>query len=200
MAKRFYPLEVAGCKRALPVMNISETKAIAAFVILGDVEIVIKTAHELAKKVPKDADYVMTAETKGIPLAAELAKNLGHETYMVARKSVKAYMDNPIWVEDESITTEGKQKLYLSESDVNLIRGKRVLLVDDVISTGGSMKALRELAEKAGAEVICQVRFWRKVKRLGGMILFISHLFRYWTRNKKKAVLSETAFYTFQPY
>lgn len=156
MAKRFYPLEVAGCKRSLPVMNISETKAIAAFVILGDVEIVEKTAHELAKKVPKEADYIMTAETKGIPLAAELAKNLGHKTYMVARKSVKAYMENPIWVEDESITTEGKQKLYLSESDVNLIRGKRILLVDDVISTGGSMKALRELAEKAGAEVICQ--------------------------------------------
>lgn len=156
MAKRFYPLEVAGCKRSLPVMNISETKAIAAFVILGDVEIVEKAAHELVKKVPKEADYIMTAETKGIPLAAELAKNLGHKTYMVARKSVKAYMENPIWVEDESITTEGKQKLYLSESDVNLIRGKHILLVDDVISTGGSMKALRELAEKAGAEVICQ--------------------------------------------
>ncbi|MFQ9401412.1 MAG: phosphoribosyltransferase family protein [Dialister sp.] len=167
MAKRFYPLEVAGCKRKLPVMNISETKAIAAFVILGDVEIVMKTAHELAEKVPKDADYVMTAETKGIPLAAELAKNLGHKTYMVARKSVKAYMENPIWVKDESITTEGKQKLYLSESDVNLIRGKRILLVDDVISTGGSMKALRELAEKAGAEVICQAAILAEGEAIG---------------------------------
>lgn len=156
MAKRLYTLEVAGCKRQLPVMNISETQAIAAFVILGDVEIVEKTAHELAKKVPKEADYIMTAETKGIPLAAELAKKLGHKTYLVARKSVKAYMEKPIWVEDESITTQGKQKLYLSESDVNLIRGKRILLVDDVISTGGSMKALYELAEKAGAEVISQ--------------------------------------------
>ena len=90
------------------------------------------------------------------PLAAELARNLGQKTYLVARKSVKAYMDDPICVEDESITTMGKQKLYLSASDVALIRGKKVLLVDDVISTGGSMKALKELAEKAGAQVCCQ--------------------------------------------
>lgn len=86
---------------------------------------------------------------------------------MVARKSVKAYMENPIWVEDESITTEGKQKLYLSESDVNLIRGKRILLVDDVISTGGSMKALRELAGKAGAEVICQAAILAEGEAIG---------------------------------
>lgn len=156
MAKRYYELHVAGCTRQLPVLNITDKLAIAGFVILGDVEIVENTARDLAVKVPKDCDYVMTAETKGIPLAAELAKNLGQKTYLVARKSVKAYMDDPIWVEDESITTAGKQKLYLSASDVNLIRGKKVLLVDDVISTGGSMKALKELAEKAGATVCCQ--------------------------------------------
>ena len=123
---------------------------------MGDVEIVENTARDLAAKVPKDCEYVMTAETKGIPLAAELARNLGQKTYLVARKSVKAYMDDPICVEDESITTMGKQKLYLSASDVALIRGKKVLLVDDVISTGGSMKALKELAKKAGAQVCCQ--------------------------------------------
>ena len=140
MAKRYYELHVSGCTRYLPVLNISDKVAIAGFVILGDVEIVENTARDLAAKVPKDCEYVMTAETKGIPLAAELARNLGQKTYLVARKSVKAYMDDPICVEDESITTMGKQKLYL----------------DDVISTGGSMKALKELAEKAGAQVCCQ--------------------------------------------
>ena len=123
---------------------------------MGDVEIVENTARDLAAKVPKDCEYVMTAETKGIPLAAELARNLGQKTYLVARKSVKAYMDDPICVEDESITTMGKQKLYQSASDVALIRGKKVLLVEDVISSGGSMKALKELAEKAVAQVCCQ--------------------------------------------
>ena len=130
MAKRYYKLHVSGCTRHLPVLNISDKVAIAGFVILGDVEIVEKTARDLAAKVPKDCEYVMTAETKGIPLAAELARNLGQKTYLVARKSVKAYMDDPICVEDESITTMGKQKLYLSASDVALIRGKKVLLVD----------------------------------------------------------------------
>lgn len=154
MADRFYELHVGGCTRQLPVLNISDTLAIAGFVILGDTEIVVKCAAELAKKIPKGTDILMTAETKGIPLAAEMARILGMERYIVARKSVKAYMKNPIWVEDVSITTAGKQKLYLSESDVELIKGKNVLLVDDVISTGGSMKAMETLAEKAGSHVI----------------------------------------------
>ena len=96
----------------------------------------------------------MTAETKGIPLAHELASVLGMKKYIVARKSVKAYMENPIWVEDESITTAGKQRLYLMDTDVELLKGRNVLLVDDVISTGGSMKAMKQLAEKAGAHVV----------------------------------------------
>lgn len=156
MEQKFYTLEVSGCTRELPILNISDTLAIAGFVILGDVELVTNTARDLAAQIPHDVDYVMTAETKGIPLAAEIAKNLGHRRYLVARKSVKAYMYNPICVEDESITTKGKQMLYLSEEDVKRIRGKRIVLVDDVISTGGSMKALNELAEKAGATVVAQ--------------------------------------------
>lgn len=154
MAKRHYELHVAGCTRQLPVINISDTLAIAGFVILGDAEIVENCAKELAAKVPGDTDIIMTAETKGIPLAHELASALGMKRYIVARKSVKAYMENPIWVEDESITTAGKQWLYLMDSDVELMKGRNVLLVDDVISTGGSMKAMKELAEKAGAHVI----------------------------------------------
>lgn len=154
MAKRYYELHVAGCTRQLPVLNISDKMAIAGFVILGDTEIVEKCAKELAKKVPEETDLIFTAETKGIPLAHELAKDLGMKDYICARKGVKAYMENPIWVEDESITTAGKQKLYLSEADVELIKGKNILLVDDVISTGGSMKAMEKLVEKAGGKVI----------------------------------------------
>lgn len=156
MEQRFYQLQVAGCARELPILNISDKLAIAGFVILGDVELVTRAAKDLVKKLPYEADFVMTAETKGIPLAAEVAKNLGHSRYLVARKSVKAYMYNSIWVDDESITTKGKQRLYLSEEDVNRIKGKRIILIDDVISTGGSMKALNDLAKKAGAIVVSQ--------------------------------------------
>ena len=154
MAKRYYELHVSGCTRHLPVLNISDKVAIAGFVILGDVEIVENTARDLAAKVPKDCEYVMTAETKGIPLAAELARNLGQKTYLVARKSVKAYMKGAIWVEDVSITTKGTQKLCLDGVDIDRLKGKKVLLLDDVISTGGSMKALAELTEKAGG-IVC---------------------------------------------
>lgn len=156
MKKRWYELTVAGCTRRLPILNISDTSAIAAFVILGDVELTRRAARELSLKVPQQAAYIMTAETKGIPLAAALAECMGHSRYIVARKSVKAYMEDPIWVEDQSITTQGKQRLYLSSADVETISGKHVLLVDDVISTGGSMRALAELAQKAGAVSVGQ--------------------------------------------
>ena len=142
MAKRYHELTVAGCRRSLPILNLNEHLAIAGFVMLGDVELCTACARELAKVIPADTEILMTAETKGIPLAAELARQLGMPYYITARKSIKAYMEDPIWVEDESITTLGKQRLYL--------------LLDDVISTGGSMKALVHLAEKAGAHVIGQ--------------------------------------------
>ena len=156
MAKRFYDLTVAGCKRSLPILNLSDSLAIAGFVMLGDVELCESCARELAKKVPAEAEIIMTAETKGIPLAAELARQIGMPYYITARKSVKAYMEDPIWVEDESITTMGKQRLYLMRSDIDRIAGRKVLLLDDVISTGGSMLALGKLAKKAGAHVIGQ--------------------------------------------
>ena len=156
MTKRFYDLTVAGCKRSLPILNLSDSLAIAGFVMLGDVELCESCARELAKKVPAEAEIIMTAETKGIPLAAELARQIGMPYYITARKSVKAYMEDPIWVEDESITTMGKQRLYLMRSDIDRIAGRKVLLLDDVISTGGSRTALSNLAEKAGAHVIGQ--------------------------------------------
>lgn len=136
MAKRYYELTVAG------------------FVMLGDVELVTRCAQAMAKKVPAETEVILTAETKGIPFAAELARELGQRRYVVARKSVKAYMEHPLWVKDVSITTAGEQTLCLDGPDIERLRGRKVLLLDDVISTGGSMKALRELCEKAGGEVI----------------------------------------------
>ena len=154
MANRFYELTVAGCKRSLPILNVTDKLAIAGFIMLGDPELTLACAKELAKKIPADTDVILTAETKGIPLAADLARELGMERYIVARKSVKAYMENAAWVEDISITTKGVQKLCLDGVDVDRLKGKNVLLLDDVISTGGSMKALAELTEEAGGKVI----------------------------------------------
>ena len=156
MANRFYDLTVAGCTRRLSILNLNENLALAGFIMLGDVELCENCACALAKKIPAETEIIMTAETKGIPLAAELARQLGMPYYVTARKSVKAYMEDPIWVEDESITTMGKQRLYLMNTDIERIKGRRVLLLDDVISTGGSMMALGRLAEKAGAHVVGQ--------------------------------------------
>lgn len=154
MASRFHELKIAGCTRQLPIMNLSETEAIAAFVMLGDVELTESCAKALLPKVPKETEIIVTAETKGIPLAEELTRLLGLKWFVTARKSVKAYMENPLCVEDLSITTKGKQKLYIMQEDVERVKGKKVLLLDDVISKGGSMKALRNLTETAGGIVV----------------------------------------------
>lgn len=154
MSKKYYELNVAGCTRKLPITQISDELAIAGFIILGDTEIVEKSALELSKKIPQDAEILMTAETKGIPLVAEMARVMGMKRYVVARKSVKLYMKNPLIVEDQSITTKGKQILCLMDTDAQLIKGKKIVLVDDVISTGGSMSAMEKLAQAAGAKVV----------------------------------------------
>lgn len=156
MANRYYTLKVAGVTRELPILNVTKDLAIAGFIMLGDNELVDACARELAKKIPSEVDIILTAETKGIPLAAELARQLGMKRFVVARKSIKAYMEHPIWVEDVSITTKGVQKLCLNDPDIDLIRGSKVLLLDDVVSTGGSMAALKELTAKAGGEVAAE--------------------------------------------
>jgi len=150
-----YTLHVAGVTRELPIIKLSYDLSIASFVILGDTEIVKKTAPMIAKKLP-EVDFVVTAEAKGIPLAYEISKILNLDEYIVARKSVKAYMEEPIEVEVNSITTTNSQKLYLNNQDANKIKGKRVALIDDVISTGQSLKALERLVEKAGANVVAK--------------------------------------------
>ena len=150
-----YTLNVAGLTRELPIIKLSYDLSIASFVILGDTEIVRKTAPIIAKKLP-EVDFIVTAEAKGIPLAYEISRVLNLNEYVVARKSVKAYMEEPIEVEVNSITTTNSQKLYLNNQDANKIKGKRVALIDDVISTGQSLKALERLVEKAGANVVAK--------------------------------------------
>ena len=150
-----YTLNVAGLTRELPIIKLSYDLSIASFVILGDTEIVRKTAPIIAKKLP-EVDFIVTAEAKGIPLAYEISRVLNLNEYVVARKSVKAYMEEPIEVEVNSITTTNSQKLCLNNQDAKKIKGKRVALVDDVISTGQSLKALERLVEKAGAKVLAK--------------------------------------------
>ena len=150
-----YTLHVAGLTRELPIIKLSYDLSIASFVILGDTEIVRKTAPMIAKKLP-EVDFIITAEAKGIPLAYEISKILNLNEYIVARKSVKAYMEEPIEVEVNSITTTNSQKLYLNNQDANKIKEKKVALIDDVISTGQSLKALEKLVEKAGANVVAK--------------------------------------------
>ncbi len=150
----FYTLDVAGLKRELPICPVSDKLDIAAFIMFSDVELTVKCAEELLKKVP-DFDVILTAECKGIPLGYEMARQCG-KNYIVARKSVKLYMKNPISVEVKSITTENKQVLFLDEDAVSELKGKKVLIADDVISTGESLSALVSLTEKAGGNVVCK--------------------------------------------
>jgi len=153
--EKVYEMIVAGVKRELPIIPISDDLAIASFVILGDTELVCETAKELVKRLP-EADILVTAEAKGIPLVFEVSRLLGMERYVVARKSIKAYMADPLVDEVESITTQKKQMLCLDRNDVDLVAGKRVIILDDVISTGESLRAVESLVEKAGGKIVAK--------------------------------------------
>ena len=150
-----YTMEVAGLKRELPICKVTDDLYIAAFICFGDAELTVACARDLLKLVPQeDYDYIFTAEAKSSPLIHEMARQSGAEKYFIARKGAKAYMPDPISVEDQSITTAGVQKLFLGRDDAELIRGKRVLLMDDVISTGGSLHAMESLVRRAGGQVV----------------------------------------------
>jgi adenine phosphoribosyltransferase len=146
----YYTMKIAGLERDLPICPVNEKLSIAGFIMFSDVELTVAVASELLKKVP-EFDVILTAESKGIPLAYEMARQSG-KNYFVARKGKKLYMKNPAEVTVQSITTVGEQKLYLSDDDMALIEGKRVLIVDDVISTGESLRALQKLVEVAGGK------------------------------------------------
>ena len=149
-----YPMEIAGLKRELPLCKITDDLYIGAFICFGDAELTVACAREMLKLIPaEEYDYLFTAEAKSIPLIHEMARQSGAEKYFIARKGAKAYMPDPLCVEDRSITTAGTQKLYLGRDDAELIRGKRILLIDDVISTGGSLLAMEHLVKEAGGVV-----------------------------------------------
>ena len=145
----FYTLKIAGLERQLEKFPVSDKLDIAAFIIFGDVELTIKASEELLKKLP-EFDVILTPEAKSIPIAYEMSRQSG-KPYIIARKGVKVYMRNPLSVSVNSITTKNEQHLYLGETEVNMIKGKKVLIVDDVISTGESLTAVRNLVEAAGA-------------------------------------------------
>ncbi|MBU5484472.1 adenine phosphoribosyltransferase [Clostridium sp. MSJ-11] len=147
-----YKLELLSLERELPLMKIKDDLAIASFVILGDTELVQAVAPAIADRLKeiKDIDIIVTAEAKGIPLAYEISKLLGLKEFIVARKSIKAYMDSPITEEVNSITTQKKQFLCLDKIDAEKIKGKNIAIIDDVISTGESLKVVEKLVEKAG--------------------------------------------------
>ncbi|MBR2293054.1 MAG: adenine phosphoribosyltransferase [Clostridia bacterium] len=149
----FHKMKIAGIDRALPLCPISDTLMIGAFVIFGDPELTTACAKELLDRAP-EYHYLISAEAKGIPLVHEMARLAGNQKYFLARKAPKLYMTGVFEATVQSITTAKEQKLYLDTADAELMRGKKILIVDDVISTGESLKAIEHLVEKAGG-VIC---------------------------------------------
>ena len=147
-----YEMDVAGLKRELPICTVTDDLHIGAFVMFGDVELTVHCASELLKRAP-EYDYLIAPEAKAIPLVYEMARQSGANKYFVARKGAKAYMQGVFSVDVRSITTMGVQHLVLDTEDAKLIRGKRMLLVDDVISTGESLHALETLVTEAGGIV-----------------------------------------------
>lgn len=153
MTSMTYEFEVAGLTRHLPLCPLNEDKMIGAFVIFGDVELTCACAAELLKIAP-EFDYMVAPEAKGIPLIHEMARQSGRNDYFLVRKSPKLYMDGVFEVVDKSITTEGEQHLYMDGADARKMKGKRILILDDVISTGGSLAAVESLVLQAGGEVV----------------------------------------------
>ena len=148
-----YEIDVAGVKRSLPLCPISDELNIAAFVLFGDVELTVHSAEALLARAPEH-DVMITAESKGIPLVHEMCRQSGNNRYVLARKSVKLYMKDVVKCETRSITTNASQTLYLDGDDAKYLQGKRVLIVDDVISTGGSLLSLENLVMQSGGEIV----------------------------------------------
>ena len=148
----YYKMNIAGLDRELPICPLNENLKIAGFVIFGDPELTTACAEALLARAPK-YDYLISAEAKGIPLVHEMARLAGNQKYFLARKAPKLYMTGVFESVVKSITTEKVQHLYLDTADAELMRGKRILIVDDVISTGESLRAVEELVNKAGGNI-----------------------------------------------
>ena len=150
----YYTMTIAGCERQLPRCPINDKLDIAGFIIFGDVELTVAAVAELLKKLP-DFDYIVTPEAKSIPLAYEMSRQSGKK-YFVVRKKAKLYMQNPVTVNVRSITTDAVQTLILDGADGEQIRGKRVVILDDVISTGESLRAVEELVAQFDCDVVAK--------------------------------------------
>ena len=150
---KYYKMNIAGLDRELPICRVTDDLYIAGFVIFGDPELTTACAKELLLHAP-EYDYMITAEAKGIPLIHEMARLQNNQKYMLARKGPKLYMTDILSVSVRSITTAKEQKLFLDGADAKLMNGKRILIVDDVISTGESLHAIEELVRQAGGEVV----------------------------------------------
>jgi len=150
---QYYKMNIAGLDRELPLCRVTDDLYIGAFIMMGDTDLTVECARELLKVAP-DYDYLITAEAKGIPLAHEMAQQHGDKKYFVARKHPKLYMTGVFEVNVRSITTDADQKLYLDVADAEIIKGKKILIVDDVISTGKSLEAVETLVKEAGG-IIC---------------------------------------------
>ena len=149
-----YQISIAKLKRDLPIGPIKSDLAIASFVLLGDAELAHVAAVELSKAIDFEFDYIVTPETKGIPLAQEMSRQTGNSHYIVIRKNLKSYMTSPLVVKSSAITTATPQTLVLDGKDAKIIHNKKVLVVDDVISTGGSLKAVEKILFQAGAHIV----------------------------------------------
>ena len=149
----FYEMNIAGIDHKLPLCRVTDDLYIAAFVLFGNAELTVACARDLLKKAP-EYDYVITAEAKGIPLAHEMARQNGDESYFIARKYPKLYMTGVFEADVRSISTDKDQKLYLDTAEAEMMRNKRILIVDDVVSTGESLKALEKLVVLAGGIVV----------------------------------------------
>ena len=152
--KRYYNITINGVKRKLPLCKLTDDLKIAAFVIFGDVELTRAAAQGLLDKIDFEYDYLITAESKGIPLVYEMARISGQNKYFLARKAPKLYMRNILKCEVQSITTTKRQTLYLDGYDAKEMCGKRIIIVDDVISTGESLRAMEQLVLQAGGIIV----------------------------------------------
>lgn len=172
-----YPLEICGLRRELPIVQVSPGLWIASFVMLGDVELVNACARAIAEKLaPLDFDFMVGPEAKVVPLLHSLATIMGQPRYVVCRKSLKAYMQDPLVAETQSITTSGKQRLVLDGIDVERLRGRKVAILDDVVSTGGSLKTVEELLEKADATIACRAAVLKEGDFYSGDLIYLKQL------------------------